>query len=81
MRMLSTARVVEVTPNVDRSLDIVFDDGKSGTFDMAPYIEFPAFEPLKDLGVFMQARVEAGTVVWNDEIDIAPERLYSDLRE
>ncbi len=30
----------------------------------------------KNPGFFMKAKVECGTVVWNDELDIAPEHLY-----
>lgn len=75
----SMVRVKEVKPDRGWLLHVSFEDGKAGTFDMAPYLERPAFEPLKDIELFMSARVESGAVVWNDEIDIAPERLYSDI--
>ncbi|MBQ3424756.1 MAG: DUF2442 domain-containing protein [Clostridia bacterium] len=32
--------------------------------------------PLNDLNVFMNAKAAFGSVVWNDELDIAPEYLY-----
>ena len=32
--------------------------------------------PLKNIGFFMSAKAECGTVVWNDDVDIAPEHLY-----
>ena len=32
----------------------------------------------RDVELFMKAHVAYDTVVWSDDIDIAPERLYSD---
>ncbi|MBQ5439275.1 MAG: DUF2442 domain-containing protein, partial [Clostridia bacterium] len=32
--------------------------------------------PLKNIGFFMSVKAECGTVVWNDDVDIAPEHLY-----
>jgi len=31
---------------------------------------------LRNPSFFMTAKAECGTVVWNDDIDIAPEHLY-----
>ena len=43
---------------------------------MAPYLAYPAFQALKQGKLLMQARVARHTVIWNDEVDIAPESLY-----
>ena len=60
----------------DYTLDLTFNNGERRVFDVASYLEYPAFQPLKSISLFMQARVEHNTVVWNDEIDMAPENLY-----
>jgi Protein of unknown function (DUF2442) len=41
------------------------------------------FEPLRDPGYFRQLRAdpEAGTIVWPNEADIAPETLYARARQ
>ena len=70
--------VKSVSANDDHTLDLVFADGKAGRFDMNPYLESRAFAPLKSAQLFKLAHVECGTVVWNDSIDIAPERLYEE---
>ena len=70
--------VTSVQANDDYTLDLAFHDGKNGRFDMKPYLGSQAFSPLKDIGLFKMAHLECGTVVWNDFIDIAPERLWSD---
>ena len=39
-------------------------------------LAYPAFEALKDISLFKQARVAHNTVVWNEEVDMASENLY-----
>lgn len=39
-------RIAEVTPQEDGSLFVVAEDGRSGVFDVRPYLESPAFRPL-----------------------------------
>jgi hypothetical protein len=69
-------RPTAVTPNVDYTLDLTFNNGENRVFDATSYLEYPAFQALKSISLFMQARVEHNTVVWTDEIDMAPENLY-----
>ena len=57
-------------------LQIHFENGEERIFDMKPYLHYPVYENLSDENVFREARVEYGTVVWNDEIDMDPDRLY-----
>ena len=72
--------VVSVRCRDDFELDLTFDDGKSGIFDCKPIIaKGGVFSRLRDPEVFKRARVnrELGVVTWDDEIDIAPETVYS----
>ena len=69
-------RPTAVKPNGNYTLDVTFANGEKRVFDVSPYLEYPAFQALKAVSLFMQARVEHHTVVWNDEIDMAPENLY-----
>lgn len=68
--------VIDVKPNNDYTLQLTFADGKQGIFDASCLLDKPINKPLNDPAFFMRARVEYGTVVWNDDIDIAPEYLY-----
>lgn len=68
--------VVSVTPLPDYRLDLVFENGEQRQFDMRPYLGFPVYRPLENLGFFGLAKIDYGTVVWPGEIDIAPETLY-----
>lgn len=68
--------VKTVIPQKDYTLLLTFENGDNKVYDAKPLLEYKIYEPLKNIGFFMQARADFGTVVWNDEIDIAPENLY-----
>lgn len=68
--------VKKVIPQKDFTLLITFADNSMRLFDMKPLLDKPVFKPLNNIGFFMLAKVQYGTVVWNDDIDIAPEHLY-----
>ena len=68
--------VKEVTPNEDYLLHLTFADGTKKVYDARPLLEKAVYSPLKNLSFFLSAKAECGTVVWNDDIDIAPEHLY-----
>ena len=65
-----------VAAAADYTLRITFNNGETRLFNVAPYLVYPAFEALKTISLFMEARVEHNTVVWNEEVDMAPENLY-----
>ncbi|MBA3674836.1 MAG: DUF2442 domain-containing protein [Chitinophagaceae bacterium] len=57
-------------------LIITFTNGEVKLFDLQPYLAYPVYEPLKNELLCSNAAVKYGTIVWNDEIDIDPDRLY-----
>ncbi len=69
-------RPIAVEPMHGYLLKVTFNNGETRQFDVAPYLDYPAFQVLKQGSLFMQARVAHRTVIWNDEVDIAPESLY-----
>ena len=69
-----TVKDVQATEN--HELLLTFMDGKKGIFDFLPQLQKPFYEKLKNIAFFSTAHVEDGTVVWDDETDIAPEYLY-----
>ena len=68
--------VTDVKANEDYTLLITFADGKKRIYDARPLLEKAVFSPLKNPAFFMRAKAEYGTVVWTEDIDIAPEYLY-----
>ena len=59
-------------------LNVRFNDGMQKTVDLTPLLTGPVFQPLKDPECFARVVVdaEAGTVVWPNGADLAPEALY-----
>ena len=68
--------VKEVTPKEDYTLLLTFADGSKKVYDARPLLDKPICAPLKNPALFMRAKAKYGTVVWSEDIDIAPEHLY-----
>jgi len=63
----------------DYRLKVRFDDDRTKLVDLAPYLDGPIFEPLKDVSYFKRFRVnkDIDTVVWPNDADFSPDFLYS----
>jgi len=59
-------------------LEITFDDGEQRQVDVEPLLDGEVFRPLRDPTFFAQVVVDedAGTVVWPNGADLAPEFLH-----
>ena len=57
---------------------VAFADGTDGTFDLAPYLCYPCYAPLRDRDVFAQVSASHGTLSWPGDIDISPEAVWTD---
>jgi uncharacterized protein DUF2442 len=60
-----------------------FEDGTEKTVDLDPYLHGPVFEEIRrDPAVFAAIRVDAdaGTIVWPNGADLAPDTLYEGRR-
>ncbi len=68
--------VKEVHPKEDYTLHLTFADGSKKIYNARPLLEKAIYSQLKNLAFFLCAKAEYDTVVWNDDIDIAPEHLY-----
>jgi hypothetical protein len=74
--------VVGVAVIGDHRLRLLFSDGTAGDADFSEQQWTGVLEPLNDPSYFAQVTVdpEAGTVVWPDGLDMAPEPLYEQAR-
>ena len=62
----------------DYEVLITFSNGEKRVYDGQEDITQGVFTQLRNKALFARARIERGTVVWNDELDIAPEALYAE---
>jgi len=72
--------VIDVRCVGDFTLELTFEDQKTGRIDSRPLIaKGGAFDQLRDPETFRRVSVnhELGVVTWENEIDIAPETAYS----
>ncbi len=63
-------------------LHLSFSDGAEGELDLANELDGEMFEPLRDIELFRQARLdpELHTVVWPNGADLSPEFLRASVR-
>jgi len=71
--------ILEVQITGPHQLELIFDDGTHKHVDVFPLLKGPIFDPLKDPDYFARVILDpiAGTVVWPNGADMAPEALYS----
>ncbi len=63
----------------DYKLRLLFNNGMEGTANLRNTVfkdKRPVFLPLQDKSNFMKFKVEHNTVVWFNELDLAPEFLF-----
>jgi len=82
--MRTTPLLIDATPTGGFAVCVVFDDGTAGEVDLSYLVDYGGvFKPLSDPAYFRQLRAdpEAGTIVWPNDADIAPETLYAHTRD
>jgi hypothetical protein len=78
--MRSTPFLVEARLLDGHAVHVRFADDTTADVDLSYLLEYGGvFEPLRDSAYFAQLRAdaEAGTIVWPNNADIAPETLYA----
>jgi len=65
-------------------LHVRFNDGTEGTVELADFLNSASagiFVALCDEGLFRQAQVKLGAVVWPDNLDLAPDAMHREIKE
>jgi hypothetical protein len=78
--MRSTPLLTEAKPLGGYAVHVCFADGTTADVDLSYLLDYGGvFEPLHDRAYFarLHADAEAGTIVWPNGADIAPETLYA----
>lgn len=78
--MRSTPLLIDARASEDYLVHVQFEDGLTADVDLSYLLDYGGvFEPLRDLKFFrrLRADAEAGTIVWPNDADIAPETLYA----
>ncbi len=68
-------RIIEVRPMEDMVLLVIADDGRTGHFDVTPYLEFEAFESLRDQREFAKVTNGGFFVEWGSGADLSADTI------
>ena len=68
-------RIAELHPQPDWVLAIVSEDGRVGRFDVTPYLEYEAFEELRDHGEFIKVINGGYFVEWACGADLSADTI------
>lgn len=73
--------VISAVYKEDYKIEIKFDNGEKGVMDFSKYLNRGGvFKSFKDITFFrnFEVNTELGILTWQNEIDIAPETLYTE---
>ena len=76
--MTELRQVTGAKPLDDTKVYVTFDNGLSGVFDCAPYMEGPYWRNLKTPAYFRQVKAACGTLCWPNDLDIDPEEVWDE---
>jgi hypothetical protein len=76
-------RVVAATAQEGYRIQVLFVDGLTGTVDLSQLVKSESagiFAALADSDLFQQLFVEHGAVTWPNELDLAPDAMYDEIK-
>jgi len=68
-------RIAELSPQPNWTLSIVADDGRVGTFDVSSYLQYEAFEALRDPAEFAKVSNGGYFVEWECGADLSADTI------
>ena len=74
-------KVKRVFANNDYTLFVELSDGRSGMFDVKPYLEKGVFKQLKDKNYFKQVKPFFCGIAWPDEQDLSADTIAYELKQ
>ena len=76
-------KIITAIPKPGYKLQLEFDNKIWKEFSVLPYLNYPVFQPLKDISFFNNVVVKYDTVIWGREeiIDFDPFTLWTESIE
>lgn len=72
-------KILSVKPLTGYQLNVVFDDGVSGTIDLKNFIGKGIFSVLKDEQAFNKVYTNGYSIAWSDELEIDALSVYAEI--
>lgn len=73
-------KVKSVYANNDYTLFVELSDGRSGLFDVKPYLDKGVFTQLKDKNYFKQVKPFFCGIMWPNEQDLSADTIAYELK-
>lgn len=73
-------RAIDVKPLKNYELEVVFENGEIKKFDVKPYLQYKAFQKIKNIEMFNTVKIGGLSIEWADGTDICPDELYNNSR-
>ena len=71
--------IAKITPLPDWKFAVVTQDGRTGQFDVRPYLQLEAFEDLNDIEEFMKIKNGGYFVEWACGADLSADTIEAKL--
>ena len=71
-------KILKADINDGYKVDIYYENGELRQFDFAPLLNEKFYSRLNDYEVFKKFYISVDTLVWDKDLDIAPEYLYEE---
>ena len=68
-------KIMELQAQPNWVLSIVADDGRDGRFDVSPYLQYEAFQALRDQNEFVKVVNGGYCVEWDCGVDLSPDTI------
>ncbi len=72
-------KILQASPQKNYQLFIVLDDGTKGNIDITPYLQYEAFEPLKNENEFLKVMNGGYYVEWECGVDLSIDTLCAKI--
>lgn len=73
-------KILEITTKPNWVLSIVAEDGRTGDFDVRPYLGYEAFEPLKKYSEFSKVLNGRYFIEWECGADLSADTIEAKWR-
>jgi len=60
----------------ENKISVTFNNGKSGDADLREKDHRPVISAMRSVEIFRHFKIQHSTVVWPNEVDLAPEYLF-----
>lgn len=68
-------KIIEAIPGRNHTLAVKLDNGKTGVFDVSPFLDKGIFRELKDERYFAQVAVRGRSICWPNSQDFCADTI------